>query len=69
MKDFADKIGLMVLFLILFLPFLGSLCAAFLPSNARNAEAWLAGSVALAVTAWLPACIRRWPVPGWCTWN
>ena len=50
MKDFADKIGLMVLFLILFLPFLGSLCAAFLPSNARNAEAWLAGSVALAVT-------------------
>ena len=50
MKDFADKIGLMVLFLILFLPFLGSLCAAFLPSNARNAEAWLAGSVALVVT-------------------
>ena len=40
----------MELSLILLLPFLGSLCAAFLPSNARNAEAWLAGGVALAVT-------------------
>ncbi len=38
----------MLLALIVFLPFLGSLCAAFLPSNARNAEAWLAGVVALA---------------------
>jgi len=33
---------------IVILPFVGSLCAAFLPSNARNAEAWLAGLVALA---------------------
>lgn len=41
----------MELALIVFLPFLGSLCAAFLPSNARNAEAWLAGFVALAVAA------------------
>jgi len=40
----------MELALILFLPFLGSLCAAFLPDNARNAEAWLAGLVALAAT-------------------
>jgi len=38
----------MSLILILALPFLGSLCAAFLPSNARNAEAWLAGLVSLA---------------------
>ncbi len=41
----------MELLLLLFLPFLGSLCAAFLPSNARNAEAWLAGVVSLAATA------------------
>jgi multicomponent K+:H+ antiporter subunit A len=38
----------MLLVWILILPFAGSLCAAFLPSNARNAEAWLAGLVALA---------------------
>ena len=29
------------------LPFLGSVAAAFLPTNARNAEAWLAGAIAL----------------------
>ncbi|MDR2839087.1 MAG: monovalent cation/H+ antiporter subunit A [Azonexus sp.] len=40
----------MALLLIIFLPFVGSLGAAFLPANARNAEAWLAGIVALAVT-------------------
>jgi len=40
----------MELFLIVLLPFLGSLCAAFLRSSARNAEAWLAGLVALAVS-------------------
>ncbi len=40
----------MSLLLIILLPFLGSLCAALLPSNARNAEAWLAGIVALAAT-------------------
>ncbi|WP_415035469.1 monovalent cation/H+ antiporter subunit A [Azonexus sp.] len=39
----------MSLFLILVLPFLGSLCAALLPANARNAEAWLAGAVTLSV--------------------
>ena len=38
----------MILTLIVLLPFLGSLCAAFLPSNARNAEAWLAGVLAVA---------------------
>ena len=38
----------MLLTLIVLLPFLGSLCAAFLPSNARNAEAWLAGAVSAA---------------------
>ena len=37
----------MSLILILALPFAGSLCA-LLPSNARNAEAWLAGLIALA---------------------
>jgi len=40
----------MLLFIIILLPFLGSLCAAVLPSNARNAEAWLAGIVALTTT-------------------
>ncbi len=37
----------MRLVLIVLLPFLGSLCAGFLPSNARNAEAWLSGFVAI----------------------
>jgi multicomponent K+:H+ antiporter subunit A len=37
----------MTLGLIIMLPFIGSLCAAFLPANARNAAAWLAGLVAL----------------------
>ena len=32
---------------VLALPFLGSLLAALLPANARNAEAWLAGVIAL----------------------
>jgi len=40
----------MVLCLILALPFVASACAAFLPSNARTAAAWLAGSVSLACT-------------------
>ncbi len=40
----------MTLLYILLLPFAGSLFAAFLPSNARNAEAWLAGAVSLAAT-------------------
>jgi multicomponent K+:H+ antiporter subunit A len=37
-----------MLFLILCLPFLGSVAAAVLPPNARRLEAWLAGAVALA---------------------
>ncbi|KAA0205805.1 MAG: monovalent cation/H+ antiporter subunit A [Proteobacteria bacterium] len=41
----------MTLVLIVLLPFLGGLCSAFLPANARNAEAWLAGGCALACTA------------------
>ena len=40
----------MTLILIVLLPFLGSLCAACLPANARNAEAWLAGAVCAAVS-------------------
>jgi len=41
----------MALTLIVLLPFLGSLCAAFLPSNARNAEAWLAGLITVSCVA------------------
>ncbi|RPI63862.1 MAG: hypothetical protein EHM50_01600, partial [Lysobacterales bacterium] len=41
----------MLLALIVLLPFVGSICAAFLPANARNAEAWLAGAVAAICTA------------------
>nr|WP_314257670.1 monovalent cation/H+ antiporter subunit A [uncultured Devosia sp.] len=40
----------------LFLPFLAALLAAFLPQNARNAAAWLAGTVAVVgvgVMVWL----------------
>ena len=40
----------MTLALVLALPFVGSLIAAFLPSHARNAAPWLAGAVALACT-------------------
>jgi multicomponent K+:H+ antiporter subunit A len=40
-----------LLALIVLLPFVGSICAAFLPANARNIEAWLAGAVAAACTA------------------
>ncbi len=36
---------------IVILPFAGSLCAAFLPSHARNAAVWLAGLVAFACVA------------------
>ena len=38
----------MVLGLIVLLPFLGSLAAAFLPPHSRDAASWLAGLVALA---------------------
>jgi multicomponent K+:H+ antiporter subunit A len=37
-----------LLALIVLLPFVGSVCAAFMPANARNVEAWLAGAVAAA---------------------
>jgi NADH:ubiquinone oxidoreductase subunit 5 (chain L)/Multisubunit Na+/H+ antiporter, MnhA subunit len=37
----------MSLLIIVLLPFAGSLCAALLPPNARNVEAWLAGVIAL----------------------
>lgn len=36
---------------IVILPFAGSLCAAFLPSHARNAAVWLAGLTALTCAA------------------
>jgi len=36
-----------LLLLALAIPFLGSLVAALLPTNARNLEAWLAGAIAL----------------------
>src|SRR5690554_363404 len=38
----------MPLLILIILPFLGSAIAAFMPTNARNREAWLAGSMALA---------------------
>jgi multicomponent K+:H+ antiporter subunit A len=37
----------MLLIALIALPFVGSLVAALLPTNARNTEAWLAGAVAL----------------------
>ena len=46
--------------LIVLLPFAGSLCAALLPSNARNAAVWLAGAVAVACTILVALIIRRW---------
>ena len=44
----------MLLLALLALPFAGSVAAAFFPANARNAEAWLAGAIALAahLLAW-----------------
>jgi multicomponent K+:H+ antiporter subunit A len=43
----------MNLALVLLLPMAGSLLAAFLPANARNAAPWLAGAVALACSVLL----------------
>src|SRR6185437_12927673 len=40
-----------LLLVLLALPFVGSVAAAFFPTNARNAEAWLAGGLALAAHA------------------
>jgi multicomponent K+:H+ antiporter subunit A len=39
--------------LVVLLPFLASICAAFLPSHARNAAAWLAGVTSLICVALL----------------
>jgi multicomponent K+:H+ antiporter subunit A len=36
-----------ILLAVIVLPFLGSFVAALLPTNARNAEAWLAGAITL----------------------
>ena len=41
----------MLLALIVLLPFIGSICAALMPANARNAEAWLAGIVTVTCVA------------------
>ncbi len=38
----------LLLSIMIVLPFVGSFIAAFLPTNARNLEAWLAGTVAVA---------------------
>jgi multicomponent K+:H+ antiporter subunit A len=43
---------------VLAFPFVGSFLAALLPSNARNAEAWLAGAVALSSFALLATAYR-----------
>ncbi|TWH33525.1 MULTISPECIES: monovalent cation/H+ antiporter subunit A [unclassified Aminobacter] len=51
----------LLLFLVL-LPFAGSVAASLLPRNARNAEAWLSGLVALAaftITAFLYPAVRE----------
>jgi multicomponent K+:H+ antiporter subunit A len=40
-----------LLIALLALPFVGSIAAALLPVNARNAEAWLSGAIALATLA------------------
>jgi multicomponent K+:H+ antiporter subunit A len=41
------------------LPFIGSCLAALLPANARNAEAWLAGTVSLISLALVAAGYPR----------
>ena len=46
----------MSLALLLLLPFAGSLLAAFLPANARNAAPWLAGLIALACAVLTASC-------------
>lgn len=45
----------LLLIAVMALPFVGSLLAALLPAHARNAAAWLAGSVALADLAMVAA--------------
>src|SRR5690349_22919048 len=49
----------MLLCLIVALPFIASLCAAFLSSRSRNAASWLAGSVALTCTVLAASFYRK----------
>ncbi len=44
--------------LVILLPFVASLCAAFLPTHARNAAAWLAGVTSLACVVLLAESYR-----------
>ncbi|MGB3540798.1 MAG: monovalent cation/H+ antiporter subunit A [Mesorhizobium sp.] len=44
------------LVLMIVLPFMGSVLAAFLPANSRNAEFWLAGAVALGTLILAAGC-------------
>jgi multicomponent K+:H+ antiporter subunit A len=44
------------LLLLISLPFAGSVVAAVLPTNARNAEAWLAGGIAIVEIVLLATC-------------
>lgn len=53
----------MTLTCILLLPFVGSLCAALLPRNARNVEAWLAVAVSL-VSLTLTAMLHSQVIEG-----
>ncbi len=52
----------LLLYLICF-PFMGSLLAAMLPTNARNAEAWLAGGVSIAALS-IVAYLYPWVADG-----
>ena len=54
----------MLLIAVIALPFAGSVLAALLRANARNAEAWLAGAVALTSLALASASIRPYPTAG-----
>ena len=47
-----------LLITLLALPFVGSVAAALLPVNARNAEAWLSGAVALTALFVVSACFQ-----------
>ncbi|MCW5617890.1 MAG: monovalent cation/H+ antiporter subunit A, partial [Nitrosomonas sp.] len=52
----------LLLYLIL-LPFMGSILAALLPANARNAEAWLSAGVAIAAFI-IVICLYPWVTDG-----
>src|SRR5512139_2193321 len=52
----------LLLYLICF-PFMGSILAAMLPTNARNAEAWLAGGVSIAALS-IVAYLYPWVADG-----